>query len=113
MKGGFWQTVKMPPSRHGDLAFGRPVPKQVIAMQRTPEQTPTHHKAALRAVVVYGLVEIPQLGKSGIEETLLPESRRCTLPDNCKLPFGIKNDPCSELLTLPIQCLPDPFNVPP
>ena len=29
------------------------------------------------------------------------------------LPFGIKNDPCSELLTFPIQGLPHPFNVPP
>src|SRR6266566_5391731 len=34
-------------------------------------------------------------------------------PDNNKLPFGIENDPCSELLTFPIQCLLDPFNVPP
>jgi len=28
-------------------------------------------------------------------------------PDNNKLPFGIENDPCSELLTFPIQCLLD------
>jgi hypothetical protein len=37
----------------------------------------------------------------------------CPRPDNNKLPFGIENDPCSELLTFPIQCLLDPFNVPP
>jgi hypothetical protein len=37
----------------------------------------------------------------------------CSRPDNNKLPFGIENDPCSELLTFPIQCLLDPFNVPP
>src|SRR5205085_885863 len=37
----------------------------------------------------------------------------CPRPDNYKLPFGIKNDPCSELLTSPIQCLLDPFDVPP
>ena len=34
-------------------------------------------------------------------------------PNDNKLPFGIKNDPCAELLTLPVQCLLDPFNVPP
>jgi hypothetical protein len=37
----------------------------------------------------------------------------CPTPDNNKLPFGIKNDPCAELLTFPIQGLLDPFNVPP
>src|SRR4029077_15691737 len=34
-------------------------------------------------------------------------------PNENRLPFEIKNDPCAELLTLPIQCLLDPFNVPP
>ena len=37
----------------------------------------------------------------------------CPRPDNNKLPFGIENDPCSEPLTFPIQCMLDPFNVPP
>ena len=35
------------------------------------------------------------------------------LESHDELPFGIKDDPCSELLTFPIEYLLDPFNVPP
>src|SRR5258708_36687857 len=49
------------------------------------------------------------LGHERIARPLGP----CPRNDNNKLPFGIENDPCSELLTFPIQCLLDPFNVPP
>ena len=40
------------------------------------------------------------------------ESDPSTSPGNCKLPFGTKNESCFELSTLPIQCLPNPIDVP-
>jgi hypothetical protein len=37
------------------------------------------------------------------------ESGPSTPPDNCKLPFGTKNESCFEFSTLPIQCPPNPI----